>query len=176
MLRTRVISTAIDSLSRRVIKFLGFGKDDVQTALESYPYGVDSNPIKNMVAVYSPTSIKGKGVIIGYLNVKQLANVGEFRTFSTDANGNLKFYTWLKNDGTMELGGSTKNLARYQELEVAFNELKGDHNDLVNAFNAHMHATAGSGPPSLPTPGSGIPALPSTADITGSKIDEIKTL
>jgi hypothetical protein len=54
--------------------------------------------------------------------------------------------------------------------------LLSDHNDLVNAFNAHMHPTAGTGPPSPPTPGTGIPATPSTASVDDAKINEIKTL
>lgn len=169
----KIASSAIVK-TQRVLKFLRYGLKDVQTADEVAPFGIDSAPIKDLIAVYGSTD--DDPVIIGYLNKNQLAGIGEFRTYSTDANGALKFYTWLKSDGTMELGGNTKNLARYQDLEAAFNQLKSDHDDLVNAFNTHMHPTAGTGAPSPPTPGSGIPAMPSTADITGAKIEEIKTL
>lgn len=172
----KVDSTSFDSLKRRIAKFLRFGKVDVQTSIETGPFGTDSNPPKGMVAVYAKTESRGKTVILGYLNVNQLAAVGDHRIYSTDSNGGLKAYVWLKNDGTAEILGDGDNMVRYSKLEEAFNQLKSDHDDLVNAFNAHMHATAATGPPSIPTPGSGIPALPSTADISGAKIGEIKTL
>jgi len=176
MFTRKVISTEFDKLKHRIVKVLGLGSRDVQTGKEASPFGIDSNPVKDMIAIYAQTSVKGKTFVIGYLNVNQLAAVGEIRLFSTDKEGDLKISVWLKNDGTIEIGGNTKNMVRYQELESGFNALKEDHNKLVDAFNAHMHATAATGPPSTPTPGIGIPAQPSTADISGSKIDEIKTL
>jgi len=176
MILSKVISTEIGKLSSRIVKILVKGRSDVRTAREAAPYGIDSNPISGMRAIYSATEVAGKAVIIGYLNDQQIADAGEFRIYSTDAEGNLKIYTWLKNDGTIELGGSAKNLARFQELQQGFDQLKQDHNDLVDAFNTHMHPTAGTGPPSIPTPGTGIPAQPSTASIDAAKIDEIKTL
>ncbi len=176
MQAVKIISTSFDNFNRRIIKFLRMGKSDVQTAFDASPFGIDSNPVKDWVAIYSPTSEVGKTVIIGYIKRDQLAAVGETRLYSTDTNGALKFYAWLRNNGTLELGGNAKNLARYQELKTGFDQLKADHNDLVTAFNTHMHATAATGPPSTPTPGSGIPAIPSQADIADCKIDEIKTL
>ncbi len=176
MFLTKVISTSADAVSRFIIKVRRYGMNDVHTAYQANPFGFDSNPIANIRAAFSKTDDKSVKVIVGYVNTDQRANVGESRIFSTDDSGELKFYVWLKNDGTLLLGGDAGNLARYQELETAFNQLKSDHNDLVNAFNTHMHATAATGPPVIPTPGSGIPASPSTADITGAKINEIKTL
>jgi hypothetical protein len=179
---TKIISTEIDSLTRRVIKFLRYGLKDTRTAEQIGPYGVDSNPIKDMVAVYTLTGTKGEAVIIGYINKNAIADVGENRIFSTDANGEVKATIHLKNTGvtqmtgtSWEIGGDAKNLVKFQELETAFNSLKQSHNDLVSAFNAHMHPTAGTGAPSPPTPGAGIPAQPATANISGAKIDNIKT-
>lgn len=166
----------MNKFGQRVVKFLGLGKNDTKTAVQIAPPGTDSSPTKGMVAVYSRTTSKDGSVVVGYLLKEQLANPGEHRTFSTDKDGALKFYIWQKDDGTCEIGGNGNNMVRYQELETAFNALKQAHNDLVAAFNSHMHATAGSGPPSTPTPGSGIPAQPSAADIGPAKINEIKTL
>jgi hypothetical protein len=174
---TTVISTTFDSLNRLKVKFLRMGKSDVQECLESSAYGTDSNPVKDMVAIYTPTGENGKNVIIGYINKNRLAEIGEHRIFSTNDQGVLSTYIWLKNDETMEIGGDADFMVRYSVLESAFNDLKGTVNDLVSAFNSHMHATAATGPPSIPTPiPSSIPAIPSTADISGAKIDEIKTL
>ncbi len=159
-----IISTEINNLSQRVSKFLRFGLNDVQTAIQTAPYGVDSNPIKGMIAVYGATSEKGKPVIIGYINKNQLADVGETRIFSTDENGVLQTFIWLQNDGIMEIGGDVDNMVRFSELKSGFDELKSD----FNAFLTHVHGAAGT----PPTP----PATPSTASIDDSKINEIKTL
>ncbi|KKN54299.1 hypothetical protein LCGC14_0593540 [marine sediment metagenome] len=160
----KIISTETNELTQRVAKFLRFGLKDVQTAIQTAPYGVDSNPIKDMVAIYGTTSDKGKPVIIGYINKNQLADIGETRIFSTDASGTLKTYIWLQNDGIMEVGGSVDNMVRFSDLETGFNQLKSD----FNAFLVHVHGAAGTPPVPL--------ATPSTASIAGSKINEIKTL
>ena len=166
----KVDSTFFSKVKERVVKLLLFGRDDVRTAEEAMPYGVDSSPIKGMIAVYAETSAKGDPVIIGYINKNQLALVGEHRIYSTDQNGVLKTFIWLKNDGTMLLGGSTKNLTRFQELEAGFNQLKSDFNAHVSKYNGHTHT--GSTGPIVPAGAS----TPSSADISGAKIDEIKTL
>jgi hypothetical protein len=158
------ISFAFDSVRRRVVKVFRNGRSDAKTAQEALPFGFDSGSLKDMIAVYLDTQTKGKGVIVGYLNLNQLAQVGESRMFSTDANGQLQIYMWLKNDGTMELGGNTKHLARFEELESGFNQLKSD----FNQFLTHVHG--GSGTPPAP------PQTPSTASIASAKINEIKTL
>ena len=170
----KVISTEADSLKRRVVKFLRYGKNDVQTSVAAEPFGIDSNPIKDMVAVYGETSEKGKTVIVGYLNKNQLAGIGELRTYSTDNKGGEKFYTWLKNDGTYEVGGDSKNMVRYQELESAFNQLKTDFNNLVTKFNTHTHVGVIAGGGTSGT--TATPATSSSADISGAKIEEIKCL
>ena len=173
----KVISTKIDSVNRRLTKFLRFGNSDIQECLQTAPFGVDSNPTKDMIAIYSNTSTKGKNVILGYINKNQLADIGETRLFSTDSSGVLQQYILLKNDGDINFGGTAGNLTRYQELKTGFDQLKSDVNSLINAFNTHVHPTAAVGPPSPPTPvPSVIPATPSTADIANSKIDQFKTL
>jgi len=170
----KVISTKLDDQSRRLIKYLRMGKSDVRESLQASPYGTDSNPIADMVAVYAPTLQNGKPVIIGYVNKNQIADVGEHRIFSTDADGLVKMFIHLKNDGTAEFGGDAKNMVRFQELETGFNQLKSDFNSFITTFNIHLHAgvTPGIGTTASPI----TPGTPSAADISGAKIDEIKTL
>src|SRR6478609_7913739 len=131
----KVKSTAFDRLFRRITKVLRYGKDDSQTGLEAEPYGIDSNPIAGMDAIYAETSDIGRKVIIGYIGKDKLAAIGETRLYSTDEDGELKFFVWLKNDGTLQLGGNTKHLARFEELETGFNALKAD----FNTFLTHVH-------------------------------------
>ena len=170
---TKVISTSFDDLQRRFIKVLRKGKSDVQTPIEASPFGIDSNPIKDMIAVYGQTEEKGKTVIIGYIDKNKLAASGETRLYSIDNNGNLKTYVWLKNDGTMEIGGNTKHMVRYEELQTAFNQLKQDLNTFITIFNSHTHTgvTIGGGSTSTTT----TPGTSSSADISPAKIDNIKT-
>ncbi len=173
---TKTISTSIKS-AVRFVKFLRMGKSDVQECRQAAPFGVDSAPTKDMAAIYAKTGEVGKPVIIGYINKNQIADVGENRLFSTDADGNVQFYVHMKNDGTAEVGGDSDNMVRYSELESAFNELRGDLNNLISAYNSHVHPfvglAAGTAGATSPTGSSG---TPSNADITPSKIQEIKTL
>jgi hypothetical protein len=160
MQTSKVISTRIDSIGRRLIKFLGLGNKDVKETLVASPYGIDSNPIKDMIAIYGPTAIKGEQVVIGYINKNSVAEVGGLRLFSTNSNGAEQFYVYLRNTNNLELGGNARHLARFEELEIAFNTLKTE-------FNAHTH-TGNLGAPTTP------PLVPSVANISGAKIDNIK--
>lgn len=153
---TRILLTSFDSTLRRVVKVLRLGSSDAKTAKEILPFGFDSNPLKNMVAIYAETSSKGGNVIIGYLNINQLAQIGESRMFSTDAQGNLKTWIWLHTDGSIELAGKANHLAQFEGLQKAFNQLLSD-------FNAHVH-TANNTPI----------ATPSTADISTAEIIQLK--
>ena len=173
----KVFSTELVEAGRRIVKVLRYGKNDVQTPVQSAPFGSDSNPPANIRAVYTDTGNKGDNVIIGYINVNQVAEIGENRLFSTDEDGNLVFEIRLRNDGTVEIGGSVDNLVRFSKLEEAYNQLKDDFDALVTAYNSHIHittATVGVGPPGViaPTTATG---SPSTGDISDAKIDELKS-
>lgn len=170
------ISTQLDSLQRRVIKILRMGKNDIQTSDQVAPHGIDSNPVKDMTAVYAATEQKGETVIIGYLNKNMLAAVGEMRLYSTDADGVLQTFVWLKNDGTMELGGGAKNLARFQELKTGFDQLKADLNDMKTKWNTFAAAYVPGSPSVTGLPPTAQQSTASTASIDTAKIDEIKTL
>lgn len=170
-----VISTAFDSVKRRIVKVRRRGKDDIQTAKEYSPFGVDSNAPAGMRAIFAETGVKGKTALIGYLNLDKLAEVGETRLYSIKSDKTLSTFIWLKDDGTMQIGGDDDNMVRFSELKTGFDQLRGDFNTFITAFNTHVHATAPAGPVSPPT-GVGLPASQSSASIDDSKIDEIKTI
>jgi hypothetical protein len=115
----KVISTQFDDVKRRLIKVLRMGRSDVQTPNEVMPFGIDSSPIKDMIALHVETDQLGRRVIVGYLNKNQVAKNGETRLFSLDAQGNLKAFLHLKNDGSIELNGNSDNLVRYTPLDTA---------------------------------------------------------
>jgi len=165
MVLTRVISTALDSIKRRFVKVRRFGKTDIQTAAEALPYGVDSNPINGMVAIYSDTETKGNKVIVGYINIKQLASPGEVRLYCTNSNGDQQFYIWLKDNGTLELGGTQDNAIRFNPLNQAMIKLAADIQAQLVLIAAGIVAGGGTY-----TPGT------ISIDISAAKINEVKTL
>jgi hypothetical protein len=167
---------------RRVVQVLKAGKFGTATGNEVSPAGIDSSQYagESVRAVYSETTITGSNIVIGYINNGKLSQPGETRIYSNSTSGTLITYIWLHNAagaGQIEIGGTADNAVGYNQLETQFNILNGKFNDLVTAFNTHMHATAGTGPPVPPTPvPMVIPALLSTANIVLAKKTEIKTL
>lgn len=172
----KVISTESGALGKRLVKVLRFGKSDVQTPSQAAPHGIDSNPVAGMAAVFCETGMKGKPVVLGYVNRDQQADIGEIRIYSTDENGVQQTYLWLKNNGTMEVGGNADFMVRFNELKAGFDELKADFNTHISVYNAHTHVySPGPGTPA-PTATPVAQDVASTASIDAAKIEEIKTL
>lgn len=180
---SKVISTSFNNAKNRIIKVLGrgaiiAGKGDIRTAKEAAPFGTDSNPVAGKVALFAKSETYGKYYIIGYPNTNCLADVGEHRIFSTDVNGELQTYIWLKNSGNlMELGGDVNWAVKYTETKEELDKLKTSLNNLITAFNAHTHLDPVSGalPPPTAVPGS-IPATANASDFSLIKNDKIKTI
>lgn len=171
----KTISSEIDNLNRRVIKFLRLGKEDFQTSLQVAPHGIDSNPVRDMVAIYGESSQKGKTVIIGYLNREMLAVPGETRVYSTDSTGALKGFIWLKSDGTYHFGGDADNLVRFSKLKEVVDELQNDLTTLKQVFTNWV-PVPNDGGAALKSGSSSWAGTPLTKNIDASKIDEFKTL
>lgn len=157
MKSAKVISTAINDAKNMVIKVLRLGTKDVQTSKQIAPFGIDSNPIKDMVAVHTETGIKGETIIVGYVNKEHIADIGELRLFSTDSDGEIKATVFLRNNETLELMGDSNFLVKFNELQTEFNKLQ-------SAYNSHVHASSGA-----PV------SIISTANISLAKNDKIKS-
>lgn len=171
---TKTISTAFDDLKRRIVKVLVSGKDNVQTATEVSPYGIDSNPIKDMYAIYAPTETKGKKVIVGYINVEKLAETGEVRLFSTNDSGALQTYIWCKKDGTIQLGGDANFAVKFNELKSAFDELQQDMETLKQVFTTWVPVPTDGGA-ALKAASATWSATPLVQNIDNAKNEDIKT-
>lgn len=130
------IDTSTLNVGKRILKFFQFG---AKTASESMPFGVDSNPIKDMVAIHAETSNSGESVIIGYINKNQLAEVGESRLYSVDSNGAVKSFIWNKSDGKLWLNGNSHSAVRYAPLNTSLQSEK----DLINAELAKISTAIG---------------------------------
>lgn len=170
MIITKFIS-AKNSGNLRILTVNGRGKYDPRTANECVPFGIDSNPVAGMEAIYAFTENSDKSVIVGYVNAKALAAEGEIRLY-----GKTGQYIWIKGDGTILMGGDSKHMVRFEELETAFNELKGKFNSLVSIFNSHTHVYVPGTLPPIATAAPVTPGTSSGADISLAKINEIKTL
>ena len=132
----------------RYITLLVMGKKIVRTPKQLTPYGFDSNPIENMIAIYAPTSNSDStGVVIGYINKRCIADIGESRIFSTDASGNFKTNLLCGNDGKIYMGNSEIK-TDYIDFLVKYNEFKTWHD---NYYLLHTHPTAAgeSGTPTI---------------------------
>lgn len=177
MYLVNVISNAIEEGLRK-IKVRRLGNFDIQTPRQATPFGIDSAPMDKMVAVYCETNKKGKPVILGYLNKSLLAANGEIRVFAIKSDGTLSTSIWLKNDGTMEIGGNANHMARFEELKEGYDQLKTDLNDMKSKWNAFVAAYVPGSPSvtGLPATLAGQDSPASTASIDAAKIDEIKTL
>lgn len=167
----KIISTNIDSANRRLVKFFRFGKDDVQEVLSASCVGDDSPPIENLRGIYVQTSQVGTPVLVGYINDKQIAKPGEKRIFATDQNGNLLLHFYMKDDSTIELGGTGNYAVKFNELKTQFNELQTKFNNLVTSYNLHVHPVSGSA--TLVTTST---ALTSSANIDNAKNSKIQTI
>jgi hypothetical protein len=171
----KIISSEISN-TRRFLKFLKLGKKDIQTSYEAMPPGVDAAPIEGMKAVYAKTGVNGKDVIIGYININQISKAGEHKIFATDKVGNEKRYIHLKNDNTVEFGGTGNFLVKYNELKENYDKTKEVLDSILTILNGAPIPEPGNGAPSaLQTALSSALAGKSTGDISGSKISDFKT-
>lgn len=127
----------------RIIKVDEFG---LKTADESAPFGIDSQPLKNMIAIYANTSNDSDKVILGYINKHQLSKIkeGENRIFSLKEDGSLSTEIYLKNDGKIELNGKEDNAVRYLALNNALQEQNAALNQELTKIVASISALGGS--------------------------------
>jgi hypothetical protein len=159
-----ILSSLFGSQNKRVIKVNSMGKGNTQTGLQASPYGIDSNPIPGLIGVYTQSSEMGKTALLGYLNKEMIADVGEIRTFATDADGVEKAYIWLKNDETIEIGGDVDNLIRYAPLNSSIQGMSTDINAELVKIATGITAAGGTYTPT-----------PVLVDLSAAKIDDIKT-
>jgi hypothetical protein len=167
---SQIISSSIEK-GRRILKILRLGKDDIQTSYESMPYGVDSVPIKDLVAIQMETAERGKSVIVGYINKNQVADVGELKIYATNSQGVEQGFVHLKNSGevvasgtTIQLNGNIDNVVKFIPLDAGLQA----ETVLINAELAKIAVGLNA-----IVPGSYVP-VPVTVNIAGSKVATVK--
>jgi hypothetical protein len=180
---TKIISNIVEA-KNRIVKVLGYGKTDIRNAKQVTPFGIDSNPLKDMIAVYSPTSNDSERVVLGYLSASELfAHAGEIRIFSTDANATEKAHVWCRNTGDINIGGTgssdnPNHLVRWEDLNTQLVNLRQQINlDIIQTFNGHVHIIQNAVPvnPMLPVLADPVlgPMTDVTLDISSAKAQKL---
>jgi hypothetical protein len=163
---SKFFDSVLDSFGHRTVKVSGYG---TVTADQVAPFGDDSCPPQGWDAIYSETDTDEQPVIVGYVNTNCQAGPGEKRMFSMrlnlDGTYTQMFYTWMKADGTYEIGGAVDNLTRYAALNTAIQEQITKMEGELTKIAAGIVAGGGTY-----TPGD------ISLDISAAKINEIKTL
>ncbi len=106
-----------------------------------------------------------RGVVVATNNYQIRIEVlrGETTIYSTTPDGKtIKARVDLDGSGNIDLNGDSKRLVTHGELNTALQ-------NMVTWINAHMHATAATGPPVAPTP----PLL--TLDISAAETQTVRT-
>lgn len=162
-----IISTAI-SKGILVIKVLSLGSKDVNTLLNVQPYGLDSNPVKDLKGVFAET-VGTEKLFLGIIRKDTKAQTGQTRVYSEDVE------VWLRN-GKLELGGNSNFAVKYTELKQGYDLLVQQVNALIVAYNAHVHpVNALPGPSPIPSAVTTSQGVSITADISTCKNENILT-
>ena len=171
------LSTVLETVAGafRRIKVLRYGTKDVQTPLDAAPFGIDSNPIPKVKAIYAQTEEDANPFVIGYVIQDKIAEIGECRLFSLMEDGSVSTFIHLRNDGTINLAGDADNAVRFQPMADAIEANKAAINDIIQKWNVFAAAYVPGGPTLQGTPPSANTATASNADPTGARIDEITT-
>ena len=86
-------------------------------------------------------------------------------------------YITITTTGNIELNGNADSAVAYTDLKSAFDTLRSDLNNLITAYNLHIHVTTATIGSSA-TPGVISPTAsqgtPSTADMSGAEVPTVK--
>ena len=140
-----------------------------KTVYEVAPFGDDSCPPQGADIITSDTVNDNCTVSVGVINNNQQAGPGEKRMYavSVDDQGNITeaFYTWMKKDGTFEIGGAI-------DFAVRFNALNAGLQAQVTKMEGQLTLIAAG----IATAGGSYTPGDISLDISAAKIDKIKTL
>lgn len=158
---SKVKENIITSLIR-TLKVQQYG---AKTANVVAPFGDDSAPLKDMIAVYAETSNISEPVVVGYINKNQIAKTGEKRIFSLKPDGTVATSIHLFTDGTMNVGGDNDNAVRYSPLNSGIYAKDALINIELTKIATAISLLGGTYAPSN-----------ISTDIEAAKINEIKTI
>ena len=150
----------VKEATKEFIKVLRYGRKDILTPAQYLPYGIDSKPVKESLALFMDTSNSEDYAVVGYSLKSDKTNPGETMIYSTDSEGNDQFYIKLTDSGKCIIGGETDNAVRYSGLNT-------DLQLFLIELNANLSASFSS---------VGGAWTPVTLDISNSKVDKVNIL
>ena len=146
--------------------------DDIQTVELHRGAGVDFNPPDGSIVSLIRAGNAWQIAATTNDNVEPDGlDEGDYQIYAS-ASGAKTARINCENAGDVVVNAGTDWAVQYTALKKAFDELKGDFNNLITLFDAHVHSgvTVGPGNTAVPL----VPGVSSTADMSGSKIDTIK--
>ena len=174
MLSKALVHTFDDNNDIQLVKLSGLSGEVLDGVERLQNYGLSSVPDSDSEAIVA--YLNGKrdhGVVIvcdnGASRPTKLES-GEVVLYSSNGQTVL-----LDKDGKLvltgaddvEINGNADYAVAYNDLKSAFDELRNDLNALINLFNAHNgHVPPGSAPATG--------AVPSTADMSGAQVSNVR--
>ena len=146
--------------------------DDIQTAELYRGAGVDCNPPDGSTVVLLGAGPAWQIAIAVNDNVTPDGLDEAVYEIYASSSGSKTAKINLDPGGDVMINDGSDWAVQYTALKSAFDTLKGDFNNLVTAYNAHVHTGVTAGPASSGPPAA--PGVSSTADMSSSKINSIK--
>jgi hypothetical protein len=134
---------------RLIIKALTMG--GASTAKQVSPFGIDSNPLRDLTAIYAETTNVGEAVILGYISKEYITEQGEIRIYSIGGDLSVKAYVHAKRNGDLALNGDDFSAIRYENFKTKIDLLQQDINTQLGLISAGIIAGGGAYSPTLLT-------------------------
>lgn len=126
----------------REIKVIQYG---AKTADECSPFGIDSNPVDQLDAIFAETEVSGETVVLGYIQENRKSLPGEVRLYALDIFGEVEVTDiYLRNKGIIEIGGNKDNFVSYKNLNIALMKQNQDLMAELVKIQAAISALGGS--------------------------------
>lgn len=148
------------------------GPDDVQSVEWYNPGGVQSKPLKESKVQILQNGAGWKVAVSANdgIDFDETLNEGDKKIYG----GSVDSTIIMRADGTIEANGKNDNAVRFDELSLAFDELKTDLNDMITTWNTFAAAYVPGSPVLQGTPPTASTTSSSTADISDAKVETVK--
>jgi hypothetical protein len=191
----KIISVNIEEEFRKIFtepysKYTDVSNQYTDVSNQILPPGIDSSPVENDQGVSIVIDGNaGKSVLVG-VYPDLLAEKGETRIYSRDADGIQVAEIFLKKDGTItvdsdkkvivnsidpiELNGNTDNAVRFTKLKDVVDEIQSDIADLKTVIGTTWVVVPNDGGAALKAAAATWAGTALIEDIDDSKVDEVK--
>jgi hypothetical protein len=135
--------------------------EDVQSIEQINKNGEQTNPRNdaNVVIIEISNTWKIAVAIDDLVEPDASLDKGEKKIYALDSGNNIVASILLKNDGDIQLNGGTDWAVQFTAMKAAFDQF-------VTDFDDHTHPAPGGA--------TGVPVAPTTADMAGAKVDDVR--